>query len=186
MSFIESDRSLCRAYIAENTNEQLAWEKRDLLWFKISGITNFYKNVEKSQYYRIFQDILSGCMMTASSIGFLILGTRNEGIQIYAGISDDEELYGAYRRSFEASFPGIDIKDKAIPNKIRKPFGGLMVGIPGEVTAFEKTAEKSIVSDNLLPIDRLCRGMLGTEFSYWILAERQPVTNVTQKRIYIT
>jgi hypothetical protein len=68
MSFIESDRNLCRTYIAENknVNEQLAWEKRDLWWFKIAGITNFYKNIEQSQYCRIIQDILSSCMMTAS------------------------------------------------------------------------------------------------------------------------
>lgn len=176
MSFREADKIFCRNYLTEVQSicDKISWEKRELWWFKISGLTNFYKKAEKTQYYRVLQDILSGCMMPSCCVGFLVLGTRNEGIQIFTGITDDEELYAAYRKSYEACFPGIDITDKVIPNKVRKAFGGMVVGIPGEVTVSKNDVKACGISEMILPIDRLCRGMLGTEFSFWVLAERQP------------
>lgn len=185
MSFLEADRSLCRTYLTEivqDTEGQISWEKKDLWWFRIAGITNFYKSVGQNQYVQVIQDILSGCMMPACCVGFWVIGTQNEGIQIYAGITDDEELYGAYQKSFEASFPGIDISHRIVPSKVRTPFGGIVVGIPCESLASEQPSQHFTISECLLPIDRLCRGMLGTEFSFLVLAERQP-DSLVQKAI---
>ncbi len=178
MTFHEEDRILCRTYISEigqREGEYIPIDKKDLWWIHIKGITDYYKKSDIDIYNNVFKEILSGCMMTSCCVAYLIKGTQ-EGIQIYAGITDDEELYSSYIKNYEASFPGIDLKEKAEITLPNYKYGGFVVGIP-EVcgkNSKENNHQNYGCDNTIMPIDRLCRGMLGSNFTFMVLAERQP------------
>lgn len=182
MSISNADNSLCRSYladIAEDSFRNVHWEEKELWWFRVVGNTNFYKGKGQSHYYQVFQDILSGCMEPGCCIGFLIQGTMDQGIRIYTGITageELEELFLSYRKTYTASLPGVDISEKVSSGEIAvsSSYGGILTGIPGLEDGKEKQSKVSNQADFLLPTDRFCQGMQGTEFSLLILAERQP------------
>lgn len=177
---METEKSIHRTYLTDRdmiSANELPWEKRELWWFQINGITDFYNKIDRSSYNGIFRELLSGCMIPSCSIGFLVLGQKEKGIRIYAGITDDEELYGAYRNFYQAVFPGIDLSDRILGENlsIMQEYGGMMTGIPEW-----EFKQQGNVQEEILPIDRICCGMLGSDFTLLVIAQRQPEIFVRQ------
>lgn len=166
--------ALCRTYLSELdevTIQPTDVSPREMWWFQIKGVTNFSKEMADGQYVKIFQELLSGCMIPFCDVGFLVVGDSENGIRFFVGVTDDEELYAAVRNNYQANIPGVDITEKVSYEelKVGKKHGGVVVGIPCQ----EKEERRDICSDRM-PIDKICRGMLGREFAFMIIAERQP------------
>lgn len=170
----ETEKSMHRTYLADKdmiSAYEIPWEERALWWFKINGITDCYEKMDRSSYSGIFREILSGCMIPSCCIGFLVLGQKEKGISIYAGITDDEDLYECFRNSYQAVFPGIDLSNRILGEELfmAQEYGGMMTGIP----EWERRQQES-KQEELLPIDRICRGMLGSNFTLLVIAQRHP------------
>lgn len=180
MSITEADKILCRRYLAEKDHEsirQMIWDRKEMWWFQIYGITDFYRKFSREQYTDLFTELLSGCMITACCIGYLIIGDAQKGVRIYAGITDDEELYDAFRDGYRASFPGIDMSEQKdiLLDSIERHFGGILTGIPRQISGEGiRSTGCGELEKEILPLDRLCRGLLGCDFTLLIVAERQP------------
>lgn len=178
----KADSALCRTYLSEINSisvDESDFSPRNMWWFQIHGNTRFGHTLPTKQYMKIFQQILSGCMMPFCNIGFLVLGHKQKGVQLYWGITDDEELYEAFRSNCRASLPGLELSDIVDYSTLQvgKKFGGVTIGVPCQDESGE---EKVAQSEEVVPLDRLCSGMLGTEFSLLFLAERQPEIVVNQ------
>lgn len=175
MSLELLNEAVCRTYLAELdyvTIHSTDISPREMWWFQIRGTTNFSKGMMDNQYVKIFQELLSGCMVPFCDVGFLIIGDSENGIRFYIGITDDEELYISLQSNYLANIPGIEITEKVSYESLNvgKSYGGVVVGIPYQE---EEEQKKDICSDRM-PIDKICRGMLGKEFAFLVIAERQP------------
>ena len=183
----QEDYMLCRGYLQEASSIEVSerdFQKKNLWWFRICGITDFAKKYEDEQYRELFQNILSGLMIPSCEVGLIITGTQQGGISFYLGITDDDELLSMVKGSLLSSIPGIDISDNVPFNEIPicRSFAGVTVGVPN---ISDNAADGKSCISRMLPIDRLCRSMMGTNFSIMLLAVRKPqeLTNLAMMQI---
>ncbi len=135
-------------------------ECRDMHFFKVAGLTGFWENEESLNISSITGDILSSCARYGVPFAYAILGNK-DGIQIYVGTM--KSLLEGVRSSYEASYPGIDIEfvDENPLRSSARDFGGMFTGIPtNKIGADKKTYQ----------IENICRGMLGKNFTYVVIA----------------
>ena len=135
-------------------------ECQNMQFFKVSGLTRFWDDEEAFNITSLVGDILNSCVRHGVPFAYVILGNK-DGIQIYVGTM--KVLLDGVRTSFEASYPGIDIElmqDNPLRTSARD-FGGMFTGIPTNKVGAEKKN---------FQIENICRGMLGRNFTYVVLA----------------
>lgn len=135
-------------------------ECQNMQFFKICGITRFWETEENLNVSALIGDILSSCVRHGVSFAYAIIGDK-DGINIYVGTI--KLLLESLKTSFESAYPGIDIEYVA-DNPLRnapKLSGGMFTGIPTDKLGAEKRG---------FQIENICRGMLGKNFTYVILA----------------
>lgn len=135
-------------------------ECRNMEFIKICGVTRFWESEENFNIGILVGDILNSCVRHGVPFAYAIIGDK-DGIGIYVGTL--KILLDGMKSSYEASYPGIDIK-KVNENPLRscpRQYGGLFTGIPTDKLGAEKKS---------FQIENICRGMLGKNFSYVILA----------------
>lgn len=174
MSIRSANEVICRTYLAQLDYIKINSDDispRDMWWFQVRGATNFSKGMTDEQYLKIFQELLSGCMIPFCNIGFLVTGDSQNGIRVFIGITDDEELYHALRSNYLANIPGIEITEKVSYEDLHigKKYGGVAVGIPCQAKE-----ERNNICSEWMPVDKISRSLLGKEFAFLVLAERQP------------
>lgn len=173
---INKNNILCRSYLMDYEDEGIEriqnFEPENLLWFKINGIMNFWKDKDQSEYDVIFENILSGFTVASTSCAFLILGDKKQGIEFYVGTSEISEVFDSFLHMYRAFLPGIDITNLISSNElnINKKYNGVVVGFPnGDFKESEYYSKQSTQA-----IDIFSRGMLGSDFSLLFIAERLP------------
>ena len=163
-SSLEKDIILCRQDLDEprmpGVPVQLPENFGDIVFYQIKGVTEFWKTEQGLSMDDAVGDILSSFVGRDTKFLFAITGNAF-GIEIYIGGQRGtvEGLAGAY----EASFPGIEIVLRR-DNPLKKAscrFGGMFTGIPTDKLSAEKKTEQ---------IDNICRGMIGRDFVYVLLA----------------
>lgn len=135
-------------------------ECRNMTFFKVKGITNFWESDEDLDFSSLGGDILNSCVRHGIPFAYAIIGDEN-GISIYVGTM--QILRESLKASYESVYPGIDI-ELTNENPLRyapKSYGGLITGIPTNKLGAEKKG---------FQIENICRGMQGKRFSYVILA----------------
>lgn len=135
-------------------------ECQNMQFFKVFGLTRFWDDEEAFNITSLVGDILNSCVRHGVPFAYVILGDK-DGIQIYVGTM--KVLLDGVRTSYEASYPGIDIKlvqDNPLRTSARN-FGGMFTGIPTNKVGAEKKS---------FQIENICRGMLGRNFTYVVLA----------------
>lgn len=180
MSIESSNDAICRTYLAELDFVNLCptdVAAREMWWFQIRGTTNFSENMTDEQYLNLFQELLSGCMIPFCNVGLLIMGDSSQGIRIFIGITDDDEMYAALRSGYLANIPGIEITEKVKYEDLNlgKRYGGIVVGIPCR----RQEEGKNLISERM-PLDKIGKSLQGKEFAFLVLAERQAEVTVTR------
>ncbi len=132
----------------------------NMSFFKVCGITEFWKTEEKFDVSTLMSDILNSCVRHDVPFAYVIVGDKY-GINIYVGTL--KILVNGLITSFEASYPGIDIEavEKNPLREAPRSCGGMFTGIPTDKIGDSKTNHQ---------IESICRGMLGSNFTYVILA----------------
>lgn len=183
----QDDYILCRGYLQENSTIEVFgsdFQSKDLWWFRIRGITDFANDYNDEQYLELFKNVLSGCMVPSCTVGLIVTGTANGGIEFYYGITDDEDLLSMLKGSLISTIPGIDISDNIqfsdIP--ISRGYSGVIAGVPD---IYDVESGKKALASQMLPIDRLCRAMMGSSFSLMLIADRMPqeLTNLAMGQV---
>lgn len=171
MDAIEKNIVLCREYL--NTDEISADLQikgyqgyDDIQWFRIKGLTRFWESSKGAGYNRIFEDIISSIVLSGSVYCFLLRGDE-KGLGFYFGTN--EELEESLIETYQSYVPGIDIERGIDYESLRLPvrFGGLITGYPVD-------KGKGNPDQVVLQIDNICRGMLGSDFAFLIVASRLP------------
>lgn len=135
-------------------------ECQNMQFFKIAGLTRFWENEENLNVTGLMGDILSSCVRHGVPFAYVIQGDK-DGIRIYVGTM--KVLLEGIRTSYESAYPGIDIEPVA-DNPLRygaREYGGMFTGIPTNKMGAEKKN---------FQIENICRGMLGRNFTYVVLA----------------
>ncbi len=160
----EKNYALCRKeldFIQSGSFVSVGYEEcHDMQFFRIKGITEFWKTENDYDVTTLVGDILNSCVRHQIPFAYEIIGDEN-GINIYVGTSN--HLREGMKASYEAAFPGIDI-ELVSENPLRnapKTCGGMFTGIPADKISKDKKH---------FQIENVCRGMQGKKFTYVILA----------------
>lgn len=160
----EKNIALCRKeleFILNGNFQAQGYEQcRDMQFVKICGITKFWKSEENLNISLLVGDILNSFVRHGVPFAYVIQGHR-DGIKIYVGTM--KMLLDVVKTSYESSYPGIDIV-QTTGNPLLTcdcDFGGMFTGIPTNKIGADKKSYQ---------IENICRGMLGKNFTYVILA----------------
>ncbi len=135
-------------------------ECQNMQFFRIAGLTDFWEREESMDFSSLAGDILNSCVRHGIPFAYAILGDA-DGIRIYVGTL--KVLVESLQTSYASSYPGIDIQPEH-DNPLRscaRNFGGMFTGIPTNKIGADKKNYQ---------IENICRGMLGKNFSYVVLA----------------
>lgn len=160
----ERNRAICRKDLDTFRNGDYLLteleECRDMQFFKVAGVTRFQES-ESLDIHSLAGDILSSCVVHGVPFAYVLIGNK-QGISVYIGTIG--VVLEGLRSSFEALYPGIDIREeKGNPlDSCACEYGGLFTGIPTDKLDSEKKS---------LQVDNICTGMLGKNFTYVILAK---------------
>lgn len=138
-------------------------------FLKINGLADFWEKDEAIEESVLIRDILSSSIRYNVPFCYAIVGDEN-GLQVYVGTL--KLLRDSLRTSYEASFPGIDI-DTVQGNPFHNTpcqFGGMFTGFPTDKVGAQKKSQQ---------IENICRGMLGKQFIYMVVASGLSSTRVS-------
>lgn len=163
-SSVEKNYALCRKDLDMIVNGNFISngyeECRNMQFFRIKGLTNFWESEQDFSIDTLMGDILNSNVRYGVPFAYLIIGNE-AGIQIFVGTM--KVLRDGLVSSYEASYPGIDIElvaDQPLRTAPRE-YGGMFTGIPTDKAGAEKKS---------FQIENICRGMQGRSFSYVVLA----------------
>ena len=173
-SFYQQNGALCRRFQAE-WEGKAAYASRpenrrllpQLRFVRVQGVTNFWEQQPPQAYLRLFQQLPAAMVAQDSLLAFMLCGNEN-GVRVYLGTAqqDCSTLEGALR----GFLPGVQLEKPVAVSEIQPPcrMGGVMLGNPSEL-------EWQGVSQPMpLPVDNVCRGMAGEEFTLLVIAQRLP------------
>lgn len=166
--------ALCRRYLALSEGRrpmesapQCRRPLPDLLFVRIRGIPDFWRNQSVEAYLQLFQQIPGTLVEQDSVFAFLLCGNA-AGVRLYMGTEakNSNALSGALR----GFLPSVQLEDPCPIREIAPPCacGGVLVGNPNELPLQPGTQGIQLAVDNI------CRGMSGSEFTILILARRTP------------
>ena len=142
-----------------------------MVFFKINGITQFWKTDEKFDINSVMSDMLCGLDKDKLGYAYIIRG-NSQGISINIGI--DESFAESLKSSLISLFPNINVEqvelESIVPERLTD--GGIITGIPTDKLAADSQME--------IQIDHLCRGMQGRDFVYVIFATGINPAYITQ------
>jgi DNA helicase HerA-like ATPase len=160
------DFIFCREYLDSELAIRPAILKPmgDLTFFRIHGMSDFWKAREIKNFSLIMADIANGIGGTGNESAFLATGNQNE-IALYMGVGC--HYAKAFEGSLQASYPYIKLSEAepgAPQNILQKTalHGGLVTGYP---------TNKTIGETPIFQIERLIRGMQGKNWAYLVLAQ---------------
>lgn len=163
-SSAEKNTAICRKeldLIANGNFKSNGYEEcQNMVFFKARGITRFWETEEPLNISALIGDILNSHVRHGIPFAYAIVGDK-DGINIYIGTI--KLLLDGLKTSYESSYLGIDIELVA-ENPLRmspRECGGMFTGIPTDKLGSEKKS---------FQIENICRGMLGKNFTYVILA----------------
>lgn len=142
---------------------------RNMQFFRIKGLTGFWKTEEEINSELLMGDILNSCVRHGVPFAYAIIGDER-GIQVYAGTL--KILRESLQSSYESMFPGIDVEltdDNPLRNAPRE-WGGMFTGIPTDKRSEDKKSYQ---------IENICRGMQNRRFTYLILASGLSSNEIT-------
>lgn len=134
----------------------------DIGFLKVSGMTSFWKR-DEIDISSLLGDILSSCNRYNLPFIYAIIGDI-KGINIYIGSL--KVLIEKIKASYQAGYPGLDISIEE-NNPLLKcscSNGGVFTGIPTNKNAADKKSLQNF------QIENICRGMLGKNFTYIVVA----------------
>lgn len=135
-------------------------ECQNMQFLRINGLTRFWESEENLNISSLMGDILNSCVKHGVLFAYAIIGNK-DGINVYVGTM--KVLLDGLKTSYESTYPGIDIEfvsDNPLRTSPRE-CGGMFTGIPTDKVGAEKKG---------FQIENICRGMLGKNFTYVILA----------------
>ncbi len=102
------DFIFCREYLETEADIRPTILKPlgELLFFRIHGMSDFWKAREIKNFSLIMADIVNGISGTGNEIAFLVTGNKNE-IALYMGVSRQNAK--AFEGSLQASYPYIKL-----------------------------------------------------------------------------
>ncbi|MBW8380910.1 MAG: ATP-binding protein [Youngiibacter sp.] len=163
-SSAEKNSAICRKELEVIQNGRAianSYEEfQNMHFFKVKGLARFWEPDESFNFSSMAGDILNSCVKHGVSYAYAIIGDK-DGINVYIGTQ--KVLVEALKTSYVSSYPGIEIQ-AVLNNPLRtcqNEFGGLFTGIPTDKLGSEKKS---------FQIEKICRGMLGRNFTYLILA----------------
>ncbi len=160
----EKNKALCRKDLDMIPNGNFLSkgyeECRNMKFFRVFGLAEFWEKQKEVRVNTLVSDLLASCVRHGVPFAFVIRGDER-GIGVYVGTLGI--LLDSLQTAYEALYPGIDIAP-AEQSPLRDcacQCGGLFTGTPTDKTQGETYGEQ---------VENLCRGMLGTRFTYVILA----------------
>ena len=160
----DKDRAICKKeldMIPNGNFRSTGYEEcHNMQFFHIYGITKFWDDEDKFDVHNLGSDILSGCVRHGMPFSYVIIGDKH-GINLYVGTV--KLLLPKLMDSYESLYLGITTK-VADTSPLRSgtwSYGGLFSGIP---------TNKSTAEQRNFQIENICRGMLGKNFIYVVLA----------------
>lgn len=142
-----------------------------MAFFRIHGITQFWKENEKVNINSIMSDMLCGLDKEKLGYAYIIRGDRR---RITVSIGIDEIFAESLKSALLSLFPNINIEEteleQIVPDQLTD--GGIITGIPTDKLAQDSQIE--------IQIDHLCRGMQGKNFVYVLFATGISSAYVTQ------
>lgn len=173
-SFYQQNGALCRRFQAEWEGKNAYAsrpENRRLLpqlrFVRVRGVTGFWEQQPPQAYLRLFQQLPAAMVAQDSLLAFLLCGSE-KGVAVYLGAAQQDcgTLVGALR----GFLPGVELEEPVPVAEIQPPcrMGGVMLGNPSELEW------QSAGQPMPLPVDNVCRGMAGEEFTLLVVAQRLP------------
>lgn len=146
-----------------NKSQLCPVSRQRMAFFRIKGISSFWKEQEMFDVNAVMSDLLCGLNKDGLGYAYIIKGDRN-GISINIGI--DEGYKDSLRSSLVSMFPNIEMEDaelqEIVPDDFTLTDGGIMTGLPTNKLSGEN------ISD--VQLDYIIRGMQGKEFVYAVFA----------------
>ncbi len=138
-------------------------ECHNMSYFKIAGLTRFWKTEQELDVSTLMGDILSSCVRYNLPFAHAIIGDE-KGVNLYFGVA--KAFAQSLKVSLEAVYPGIQVAEAENPLRAcPRSYGGLFSGIPTNKMEFRPELAKKN-----LQIENICCGMLGRRFTYLVLA----------------
>lgn len=132
----------------------------EMTFYKINGMTRFWESNVNLNFSLIMGEVITGLVKYGITFGLALLGNA-EGISVYIGVTKafSEELLN----SLCASYPGMDIEENFDINLLRQNsvIGGCITGYP---------TDKSDKENKVFQIESICKGMVGKNWTYLVLA----------------
>jgi len=186
MSFSTEHISYIERVFLEKTS---SLDSRNIRWQPLGNGTSLYlaisvprfvssDNLERSQDNRTFymSDLLAGIHGVKHSLIFAVVGSQTE-VHLFVGTSNPSKSDGAVLPSLlNSTYPGIelqpvDLKDWAsLFNEL--PYGALITGTPSNKSKAHQVGDQQI--------DRLIRGLYGTNWAYITVAEPLELSGLQQ------
>ena len=161
--YLARNKTLCRKEIdfiqPGNFVTSELEELKNISFFRVGGLTEFWAADEHAPPQTTMSALLSGICKYGVSFVYAIVGD-SRGINIYLGVLSP--IAESLKSSAIALYPGIDISpaDNPLPAAPRD-YGGFVVGWPSD------KSKEDIESHE---IEGICRGMLGSNFAYVVVA----------------
>jgi hypothetical protein len=135
-----------------------------LNFIKIKGISDFWKSQDDFDFDSIMRDILSGFSSLHTTFVFLLVGRPKE-INVFVGINDTHK--GVLSSSLQASYPYINLEEMDTDGFLNYLYstgnkGGIVTGNPTQKTFGQSKTQQ---------IERLCQGMFGSSWAYFVVAK---------------
>lgn len=135
-----------------------------MTFFRLKGLSDFWTEQTNLDFDSILLDIINGISVLGNTFIYMLISDEKE-IRLIFGVNN--AYADILRTSLIASYPYANLEEldefEIKSNLERKTqFGGVITGYPTNKTKFNKPC---------LQIERLCKGLLGEEWAYCVIAK---------------
>ncbi len=178
----EQNYALCRQFLMEREGKAVCRNDvrcqcalPELNFIRIKGVTGFWEEQAAQSYLHLFEQIPGTLVAQESVFAFLIRGDA-KGVGFYMGVNRQDN--GILSGALTGFLPGVVLGDFQSIEELDVPrtYGGVVVGNPNELAL--SGTETALP----LPVDSICRGMAGSEFTVLVLARRLPNIYINRSR----
>lgn len=171
---ITQRNSIRKAWLAEDVPQNPTYFSnfKNLAFFKINGLADFWTNSDDLKFNSLFADILSSISGHGTEFAYIIQSTGNS-INLFVGVTD------SYRHVFtsllNATYPYIGLVNYSgqdIDNMVRHAggHGGSITGIP---------TDKLKDTSWGIQIEKLIKGLFGQRWTYIVTARSMNTQHAT-------
>jgi hypothetical protein len=163
---IQENEFICKNYL---DSEAVAAPKElescnDLRFFRINGLSDFWVGENEHNFADIMSDVINGISKVGNTFAYMLV---SDGMHIKVILGVNNNYVNILRTSLEGSYPYIEIEplsglDLKFDLEEVSESGGIITGYPTNKTKDEKSC---------LQIEKLCKGLFGEKWVYFIMAK---------------